>query len=189
MAKNTKNIPAPKKTLPTESKTKKANIYDVIKFENQLYRVSQTISQFRENIRVAESILAPQRYQLYQTYIDSCEDSHLSGVMNSYYDLILSREINFYNKDGKINEEASKLLHTKWFMDFATYALQSKSWGFSCIQLEDIDRPSERPIGMSPVELPDSPLNRAGPANKAVESGLAENCENRSYPSSFNALT
>ena len=137
MDKNTKNIPAPKKTLPTESKTKKANIYDVIKFENQLYRVSQTISQFRENIRVAESILAPQRYQLYQTYIDSCEDSHLSGVMNSYYDLILSREINFYNKDGKINEEASKLLHTKWFMDFATYALQSKSWGFSCIQLGD----------------------------------------------------
>jgi len=132
-----KTIPAPKKKALPAVKGNKANIYDVIEFENQLYRVSQNIQQLRDNIRIAESILAPQRYQLYQTYIDSCEDSHLTGVMNSFYDLVLSREINFYNKDGEINIEVSKLLKTKWFTDFCTYALQSKSWGFSCIQLGD----------------------------------------------------
>ena len=134
--KSKKIIQSPKKAEATK-KGRSADIYNVIEFENQLYREYQDVEKFRRNVRIAENIITPQRYQLYQTYIDSCEDSHLSGIMSSFKDLVLSREIQFYNQAGEVNEESTKLLKTKWFRDFCSHALDSKSWGFSCIQLGD----------------------------------------------------
>jgi hypothetical protein len=121
-----------------KKRPKEANIYDVINFEAQLYRVSQNIQNLRTATLQAEAIQFPQRYDLYRVYVDAVLDCHLSGVINNYKNLVMSREFNFYKKDGTINEETSKLLKTKWFRDFVSLSLDSRFWGFSVIQLGDV---------------------------------------------------
>lgn len=132
-----------KKSIIVKDEVKKkkpegANIYDVITYEAQLYRVNQNIQELRNAILAAESVIFPQRYLLYRVYVDAMQDSHLSGCINNYKNLVLSREFNFYKKDGTINEETSKLLKTKWFRDFCSLALDSVFWGFSLIQFGDV---------------------------------------------------
>ncbi|KAA6329797.1 hypothetical protein EZS27_021432 [termite gut metagenome] len=42
------------------------------------------------------------------------------------------------SKDGKENEEATELFESKWFKSFVSYALDSRYWGHSLIQLGDV---------------------------------------------------
>jgi phage gp29-like protein len=131
-----------------EKSVGEADIYNTITYEQQLFRVSQDIGKLRNAITQAESIQFPQRYNLYQVYIDSVIDSHLSGCISNFKNLVLSREINFYKKDGTINEETSAILKTKWFRDFVSLALDSRFWGHSLIQLGNVVED-----GFSEVEL------------------------------------
>jgi len=126
------------KNAQVKTKPEGVDLYKVIDYEMQLYRVSQNIQNLRNATLQAESVQFPQRYDLYRVYVDAVLDSHLSGCISNYKNLVLSREFNFYKADGTINEETSKLLKTKWFRDFCSLALDSRFWGFSLIQLGNV---------------------------------------------------
>lgn len=117
---------------------KRANIYDTIKVEAQLYRVRQDIGKLRLALQVAESIQHPQRYQLYQTYKDVRLDGHLTACIENRINMTMSRKHQFLNKDGSVNEEATKLLQTQWFYDYARHVLDSVYEGYSVIQFGDV---------------------------------------------------
>lgn len=109
-----------------------------VKVETQLYRARQDIGKLKAALQSAESIIAPQRYLLYQTYKDVVLDGHLTGCIENRINMTLSRQHQFLNKDGSVNDEATKLLNTKWFYDYARYVLESPYYGFSLIQFGDL---------------------------------------------------
>ena len=116
-----------------------ANIYNTIKIETQLYRVRQDIGKLRLALLIAENVQRPQRYQLYQAYIDAYLDAHLSATWDNRINFSLSRIHQWLNQDGSVNEEMTELLlHTKWFRDFLKNSLDSILWGYSCVQFGDI---------------------------------------------------
>lgn len=139
MAKKLKHIATIEaKNEVTKNLPNKSNIYNTIAFEQQLYRVNQDIGKLRQAITIAESVLYPQRYQLYQVYADTMEDAHLTGSILNRKNLTLSREFVFLKPDGEVNEETTKLLQTKWFNDFCSLALDSIMEGYSLIQLGNL---------------------------------------------------
>lgn len=127
-----------KKVTIKKNRPDVANIYNTIKIESQLFRVRQDIGKLRLGILIAENVQRPQRYQLYQAYIDSMLDAHLTACINNRINFTLAREHQFLNADGSVNEEATKLLQTKWYRDLVRYALESIFWGYSVVQLGDL---------------------------------------------------
>lgn len=121
-----------------KSRPDNANIYNTIPLETQLFRVRQDIGKLRLGILAAENIQRPQRYQLLQTYADSRLDAHLTACIENRINMTMSREHQFLNGDGSVNEEATKLLNTKWFYDYARYVLETPYYGYSVIQFGDL---------------------------------------------------
>lgn len=122
-----------KKKRPQE-----ANIYNTIQLETQLFRVRQDIGKLRLALLSAENIQRPQRYYLYQTYKDAVLDAHLSACIENRINLTMAREHQFLNADGSVNEDATKLLKTKWFSDYCRYVLETPFYGYSVIQFGDL---------------------------------------------------
>ena len=120
------------KALPNE------RILNTIKIPTPLYRVTTDLNKFRSAVDTAENIYTPNRFWLLQLYQQTILDAHVSACIQQRKNLILSSEFNVYNKDESENEEKSKILKSKWFLDFIGYALDSIYYGLSLIQFDDI---------------------------------------------------
>ena len=120
------------KALPNE------RILNTIKIPTPLYRVTTDLNKFRSAVDTAENIYTPNRFWLLQLYQQTILDAHVSACIQQRKNLILSSEFNVYNKDESENEEKSKILKSKWFLDFIGYALDSIYYGHSLIQFDDI---------------------------------------------------
>lgn len=114
------------------------NIADfVIKVEYQIYRQRQDFATYKTAVQYAENYLNPQRYPLYQIYINAVLDSHLTACMQQRKNLTLGKKFCVLNKDETENEEKTKLLQRKWFYDFVSLSLDSRFWGHSLIIFDD----------------------------------------------------
>ena len=120
------------KALPNE------RILNTIKIPTPLYRVTTDLNKFRSAVDTAENIYTPNRFWLLQLYQQTILDAHVTACIQQRKNLILSQEFVVYNKDGSENEEKSKILKSKWFLDFIGYALDSIYYGHSLIQFDDI---------------------------------------------------
>lgn len=103
----------------------------------QQYRVRQDIQKLRQAIQIAEQIMFPNRYLLYQTYRDVILDGHLSGLIDQRKDRILLKKFEFYVGD-KENEDLTKMFQQKWFSTFLDLSLDSIYWGYSLIQFGNV---------------------------------------------------
>lgn len=122
-----------------KERPEQANIYNTIPLETQLFRVRQDIGKLRLALLSAENIQRPQRYLLYQTYKDAVLDAHLTACIENRINMTMAREHQLMNADGTVNEEATKILNTKWFYDFSRYVLETPYYGYSVIQFGDIN--------------------------------------------------
>lgn len=114
-----------------------ANIFQKeIKLPVTLIRSRQDISTWRNAVIAAESIQFPNRYELYRLYKDVLNDAHLSSLIETRKNAILSSQF-IVTKNGKENESKTEYITKKWLYDFINLALDSKFWGFSLIQLGD----------------------------------------------------
>lgn len=120
------------KALPNE------RILNTIKIPTPLYRVSTDLDKYRSAVVSAENIYTPNRFWLLQLYQQAILDAHVTACIQQRKNIILASEFNVYNKDGSENEEKSKILKAKWFLDFIGYALDSIYYGHSLIQFDDI---------------------------------------------------
>ncbi len=98
----------------------------------------QDIGAWRGAWQTAISVDTPNRSRLYDIYTDCLVDLHLTGCINQRKGKTLRKEFILVGKDGKENEEATKLLQREWFYDFMDLALDSRYWGHSLIQFGDI---------------------------------------------------
>lgn len=131
--KNIERIKNKVQNTPTEAKA-----YNAIKIPTQLFRITTDLSKYRIAVTAAENIYNPQRYTLYQLYQQTELDAQVTACIQQAKDLVLSCEFYVYNKDGSENDEKTKLIRQKWFMDYLDYAIDSIYWGHSLIQFEDI---------------------------------------------------
>jgi len=115
-----------------------SDIRNTIKVETTLYRVRQTIAEWRTALTSAESIEYPNRYLLYRTYKDIELDAHLTACVQQRKSSLLSKEWIVVDKDGKENEEKTKLIKSKWFYDFLDNSIDSKFYGHSLIQFGSV---------------------------------------------------
>lgn len=115
----------------------KSNLFTKITVPTQLYRARQDIASWRAALTSAESIVNPNRLQLYRLYKDLVLDAHLSACIDQRKNLIRSLEFEVKLNDEE-NEELTKLIQTKWFRDFVDYSLDSIFYGYSLIQFDSV---------------------------------------------------
>lgn len=108
-----------------------------IKHQQQLFPSRQDVGGWRRSVTVAKSIRNPNRTELYRLYDDVVIDAHVTAAITNRKNAILGAEF-MVTKNGIEDEEKTKLIKTKWFLDFTNHALDSKYWGFSLVQFGDI---------------------------------------------------
>jgi hypothetical protein len=116
------------KTVP-----QKAVIRNKITFEQTLTRTRQDLATWRAAVQQAESILNPNRTELYRLYKDVMLDAHLSSLIDTRKNAILSSSF-IVTKKGKEKQDKTEYLQKKWFYDFTSIALDSIFYGHSLIQ-------------------------------------------------------
>lgn len=114
-----------------------------LKLTAQLLRQTDSLTKkdigtWRQAWQAAISVDTPNRGVLYDIYTDCLIDLHLSGCIGQRRGLTMQKAFRLVGKDGKENQEATELLRSEWFDDFCEYALDSRYWGHSLIQLGDI---------------------------------------------------
>lgn len=143
----------------------------------QLYRITQNIAVWRDAVNQAESVTNPNRTELIRNYNDIVLDPHLTALMQSRKNKILSKEWNFYNEKGEEIEELDNIIQQTWFVKTLEYALDSLFYGYSLVQFGDIKNDSFTSCELVPREyvspeggvvksLPNSSYNQGKPFNE-----------------------
>ena len=107
-----------------------------IKYPQTLYRTRQDIATWRRAVNAAENIHAPNRTELYRLYKDVMNDAHLTALINTRKNAILSTDF-VVTKNGKVKDDKTEYINKKWLYDFISYAMDSIFWGYSLVQFGD----------------------------------------------------
>jgi hypothetical protein len=114
-------------------------------------REKENIKKWRDATERAEDVLMPDRADLMRIYRDVILDAHVSSVMSSLLNSVLQSQ--FIVMDGEKPDEKTKtLLESKWFRDFVRYAVESRFYGFSLVQLGNIVENALKNIELVPRE-------------------------------------
>lgn len=101
----------------------------------QMYRTKKDIQDWRQAIRSWESVLNPLRKQLLEIYNLCTEDSFVSEMLDRRIRNVCNSRIEVF-KDGEIQPELNEMFNGVWFRDFVKYAIESKFYGHSLIELQ-----------------------------------------------------
>lgn len=98
-------------------------------------RSSKDIGKVKESVVSAESVYFPNRVLLYDLYHDILSmDGFLRGIIAKRIDAVLNKKLKFTNKDGKQNDDLTKLIKSQSGRDLITLLMESKIWGVSGIE-------------------------------------------------------
>lgn len=95
------------------------------------------LAHWRSAWQMALNVENPRRGILYDIYTDVLVDMHLTGCISQRMGKTLLKSFVIKKADGSEDEEAQKIFESQWFYDFLMYALDSRYWGHSLIQLGD----------------------------------------------------
>lgn len=143
----------------------------------QLHRISQNIAVWRDAVNQAESTSNPNRTELIRNYNDIVLDPHLTALMQSRKNKVLSKEWNFYDAKGEEIEELESIVKQPWFIKSLEFAFDSIFFGYSLIQYGDIindtfqscelvPREYVSPEGGVVKDLPNSAYKQGKPFNE-----------------------
>lgn len=146
-----RNISFSKVQDVSKARPEDANLRKYIqKLQQQVHRVKEDVQKWRNATTSAESILNPQRFNLYRVYNDIVLDAHLTAAMQQRKNLILSRNFKIVDKAGKENEEKTKLIKKKWFREFLDLAMDSRFYGHSLIQFDSLENDEFKEVELVP---------------------------------------
>ncbi len=130
---------------------KNSDIRKRITTPTQLYRGTTDIATYKSAVIRAESLVAPQRADLYKVYKNIELDAHLTAAVNQRKNLTLSKDFDVKINDEE-NEELTKIINQKWFRDFIDYALDSIYYGYSLIQFDSVVDNAFKSVELVPRE-------------------------------------
>lgn len=111
------------------------------------------LKDWRNAWQMAINVDNPNRQVLYDIYRDASVDLHLSGCIEQRKGFVMSRSFKMVDAKGDENEEAMHYLEQAWFKQLLKYALDSRYWGHSLIELGDITTDGDGCICYSGVSL------------------------------------
>ncbi len=111
------------------------------------------IQEWRSAWQRAINIDSPNRAPLYDIYTDALIDNHLSGCIDQRNGFVMSRSFKLVDAKGDKNEDAMHYFEQTWFSQLMEYALDSKYWGHSLIELGDIGKDGDGCICYEGVTL------------------------------------
>lgn len=79
------------------------------------------------------------RYKLQDLYDYAMLDLHLTSIIDSLFHQIVGERYCLENEDGTIDKEATALIKNSWFVDYIRSVLESKVYGYSLIELGDLN--------------------------------------------------
>ena len=100
-------------------------------------RSSQDIASWRVAIRSFENIHNPTRTKLYDLYTDILLDGQIEATWGKRQDAILNKEF-IFNRDGKVDEEISKLLNSYDIRLLIKEIHNAILWGYTLIFVNNI---------------------------------------------------
>ncbi|WP_046245019.1 phage portal protein family protein [Hymenobacter terrenus] len=107
-------------------------------FAQNYQRSNQTIMEWRQAMNQAESIVMPNRQQLYRMYKNIETDAHLSSVASSRRMKATGTSFRLVNAAGEEATEKTQLLQGAWFQQTLDLMFDATLYGYSLIQLEGI---------------------------------------------------
>jgi phage gp29-like protein len=122
---------------PSKQPNQKDVVFNYVR-EQQKQRSTQDIRNWKQAMAAAESVLFPNRLQLYTMYRNIEIDAHLTSVVNTRMIKVLSKSFRIVNANGTEQKEKTAVFKAAWFEDFLRYAWESRMYGYSLIQLTGI---------------------------------------------------
>lgn len=92
------------------------------------------------------------RYRLMDLYDYLMQDAHLSSIIDSLFQQILGERYYFVDEKGEKDEEATKAIGYSWFTKLIRGILESKPFGYTLVELGDIDSVKRTLKGIDFVE-------------------------------------
>lgn len=96
------------------------------------------IKSWRTAWQQAIDVENPRRSPLLNIYTDAMIDLHLTGCIGQRKGMIMKKSFKLVDLKGNENPDATQLMEAVWFKDFMDYALDSRYYGHSLIQLGDV---------------------------------------------------
>lgn len=97
-------------------------------------RTPKDIGTWRDAIRNAESLYAPNRTKLLDLYEDVRLDGHLTGLVEKRIAFILNKALHFESRDGERVDAMEELLESEVFYDIITQLMESRFFGLSGLE-------------------------------------------------------
>ena len=104
----------------------------------QFYRIKQDIQEWRESLTEAENPILPYRVKMQRLFADTELNGHVTACMTKRKNLVLLKDFALY-KGEVIDEKATDMLKQKFFYDIMNYTLDADFYGYSLINLGDLD--------------------------------------------------
>lgn len=130
---------------------KTADIRKRISTPTQLYRGATDIATYKLAVTAAESLISPQRRQLYTIYKNIELDAHLTAAVNQRKNLTLCKDFDVL-LNGEESEDLEKIIKQKWFRDFIDYSLDAIFYGHSLIQFDSVVNDAFKAVELVPRE-------------------------------------
>lgn len=107
--------------------------------ERQLHRQSADLGRWRAALTRAESAHVPNRTELMRIYQELVLDNHLSSLIQMRTEKILAHKVQLCDVNGDVNDEATAMLQKSWFRKMIKLSLESKWYGYSLIQFDQLE--------------------------------------------------
>ena len=124
-------------TLASQKKRKSNKIREKI-FKTALIRSRAGVQEWKFATMTAESVISPNNTELIRVYKDIEVDLHLFALMQTVRLKVVANNFFIYDANGEPNEELTDLFKRKWFRKATKNIVDSEFYGFSLIQLLDI---------------------------------------------------
>lgn len=101
----------------------------------QINRTSVDIDTWRNALRAAESVINPNRKQLYELYFDMLLDGRLNSAIEKRIMSITTTDLKFTAEEKPV-ALMNNVINTEEFATLQKYILESIFWGYSLINLD-----------------------------------------------------
>jgi hypothetical protein len=133
-----------------------------------IQRTRQDVSKWRESLVDAESEYYPNRYKMLSMFYDTINNGHVQAVMNKRRSMTLLKDWCIYT-NGEENEALTEQLSKKWFKRLMAYGFDSIFYGYSLINIVEIENSEPKiikniprqfiePEGEQLLQIPNTPI-------------------------------
>ena len=107
-----------------------------------IHRARRDIRDWRRALQLAENPERPRRYRLYDIYEEITLDAHLSAQVQKRIHALTGRSFHLTDKDGNVSDH-TRLLQRPWFYKLLHLVVETRLYGHSLIQIDEIDTSGE----------------------------------------------